>query len=174
MEPNGSNALRQGDLGLLSTEAARQLLASAIPARLAYTALDGTPRIVPTWFRWTGEELVMPTYVAAPHIRRPAARLRALRANPAVAITIDTETSPPRALLVRGQAEVSEVDGIDPDYALSAHRYLDEEAAGQLLHLIDDPVTRMARIAVRPAWVGLLDFESRLPEPLGGVQAEAG
>jgi hypothetical protein len=27
----------------------------------------------------------------------------------------------------------------------------------------------MARIAVRPTWVGLLDFAERLPAPLGGV-----
>jgi hypothetical protein len=27
----------------------------------------------------------------------------------------------------------------------------------------------MARIAVRPAWVGVLDFETRLPSALGGV-----
>jgi len=28
---------------------------------------------------------------------------------------------------------------------------------------IDQPGTRMARIAVRPTWVGLLDFQRRLP-----------
>jgi hypothetical protein len=31
------------------------------------------------------------------------------------------------------------------------------------------PGTRMARIAVRPTWVGVIDFESRLPSALGGV-----
>ena len=30
--------------------------------------------------------------------------------------------------------------------------------------------TRMARIAVRPAWVGLLDFETRMPSALGGTR----
>ena len=54
--------LRQGDLRLLEHPVAVQLLASAIPARLGYVAEDGTPRVVPTWFHWTGEELVMPTY----------------------------------------------------------------------------------------------------------------
>ena len=38
---------------------AQQLLQSAIPARLAYTWHDGTPRVVPMWFHWTGEELLM-------------------------------------------------------------------------------------------------------------------
>jgi hypothetical protein len=26
---------------------------------------DGTPRVMPTWFHWTGEELVTPTFLAA-------------------------------------------------------------------------------------------------------------
>jgi hypothetical protein len=86
--------LPQGDLKLLESDIAQRLLASAIPARFAYTAVDGTPRVLPTWFHWTGEELVMPTFVSAPHVRRPAARLRALRAHPDVAITIDTEAFP--------------------------------------------------------------------------------
>jgi hypothetical protein len=32
----------------------------------------------------------------------------------------------------------------------------------------DKPGTRTARIAVRPAWVGLLDFETRLPKVTAG------
>jgi hypothetical protein len=27
----------------------------------------------------------------------------------------------------------------------------------------------MARIAVRPSWVGLVDFQTRLPSTLGGI-----
>jgi hypothetical protein len=43
-----------------------------------------------------------------------------------------------------------------------------DEQAAAYLGQADKPGTRMARIAVRPAWVGLLDFESRLPEVMGG------
>ena len=82
------------------------------PARVAFSWTDGTPRVVPTWFHWTGGQLVMPTFLAAPHVRHGAARVRALRANPAVAITIDTDTFPPEVLLVRGQATVTEVEGV--------------------------------------------------------------
>jgi hypothetical protein len=158
--------LPQGDVRLLDTPVAQRLLASAIPARLAYVAEDGTPRVVPTWIHWTGEELVMPTFIAAPHIRRPARRIASLRANPAVALSIDTDASPPEVLLVRGTATVEEVEGVAPEYAASARVYLGEEAAAGLLAMADDPSTRMARIAVRPAWVGLLDFETRLPGPI--------
>lgn len=158
--------LPQGDVRLLETDLAQRLLASALPARVAYVAADGTPRNVPTWFRWTGEELVMPTYIAAPHIRRPAARIADLRARPAVAISIDTETNPPEVLLIRGRATVTEVEGVDPDYAISARQYLGEEEGSALVAQTDQPGTRMARIAVRPEWVGLLDFQTRLPGPI--------
>ena len=49
----------QGDLKLLDSDMAKRLLNSKIPARLAYTAKDGTPRVIPTWFHWDGSELVM-------------------------------------------------------------------------------------------------------------------
>ena len=162
--------LPQGDPRLLEDEVARALLRSAIPARLAYAAADGTPRIVPTWFEWTGDEVVMPTYVSGPEagIRHPAARIAALRANPAVALTIDTEDFPPRSLTIRGRAEIDEVDGLAPEYVASAHRYLGDAAATMLAGM-DQPGTVQARIAVRPRWVGLLDFTERLPSPLGGV-----
>lgn len=50
-----------------------------------------------------------------------------------------------------------------PEYALAARRYLGDPAATTYLAQIDQPGTRMARIAVRPAWVGLLDFQTRVP-----------
>jgi Pyridoxamine 5'-phosphate oxidase len=172
--PDHTTTLPQGDLRLLDSDVARRLLASTVPARFAFTWTDGTPRVTPTWFHWTGDELVMPTFLAAPHVRHAAARVRALRANPAVAITIDTEGFPPRVLLVRGRATVAEVDGIPEEYALAARRYLGEEAAAGYLAHIDRPGTRMARIGVRPAWVGVIDFEARLPSSLGGVGAQGG
>jgi hypothetical protein len=161
--------LAQGDLRLLESEVARRLLAAPLPARLAYTALDGTPRIVPTWFHWTGTELVMPTFVSAPHVSHAAGRLRALRGNPAVAVSIDTDAFPPEVLSIRGGAAVDEVEGVAPEYALSAHRYLGEAEAVAYLASLDHPSTRMARIVVRPSWVGVVDFQTRLPSALGGV-----
>jgi hypothetical protein len=158
----------QGDLELLRTAVAQRLLRSSIPARFAYIALDGTPRVVATWFEWTGNELVMPTFVSAPHVRHAAMRIRALRANPNVAVTIDTERFPPEVLSIRGSASVVEVPGVDPEYAAAAQRYLRDEAPAYLAQ-IDQPGTVMARIAVRPKWVGIVDFTARLPSALGGV-----
>jgi hypothetical protein len=162
--------LEQGDLRLLDTDPAKRLLTSTIPARYAYTALDGTPRIVASWFVWTGEELVLPTFISAPHVSHAAYRVRALRANPDVAVSIDTESSPPQVLSLRGKAEITETDGVAAEYAAAAHRFLGPEQATGYLAQIDQPGTRMARIAVRPTWVALMDFETRMPSALGGVR----
>jgi hypothetical protein len=161
--------LKQGDLRLLETDVARRLLSSRVPARFAYVATDGTPRVLATWFHWTGEVLAMPTFLAAPHVRHAAGRLQALRANPDVAVTIDTETFPPEVLTIRGRVEISEVDGIPAEYESAARRYLGDEAARAYLAQIDQPGTRMASIDLHPTWVGVLDFQSRLPSALGGI-----
>jgi Pyridoxamine 5'-phosphate oxidase len=162
--------LPQGDLRLLANDLAQELLRSSIPARLGFVATDGTPRVVPTWFDWNGTEIIMVTYVAGPNvgIRHPAARLAALRANPVVALTIDTEEFPSHSLTIRGRAEIDEVNGLAPEYVASAHRYLGD-AAAEMLANMDQPGTVQARIVVRPTWVGLLDFATRLPSSLGGV-----
>ena len=65
---------------------ARRLLASANPARLAYVARDGTPRVVPVGFHWNGVAIVIGTVPGS-------AKVAALQARPDVALTIDI--SPP-------------------------------------------------------------------------------
>jgi Pyridoxamine 5'-phosphate oxidase len=163
-------AFPQGDLRLLSTDVAQRLLDSTIPARLAYIAVDGTPRVVPTWYAWTGDELVMATFTYCPPmgIRVPARRLRALQANPAVAVTIDSEPQPPEVLLLRGRVSVSEVHGMVPEQAQAARRFLGEEGGAGYVAQAEHPETRMARIALRPTWVGVLDFQTRTPGIIGG------
>jgi hypothetical protein len=148
--------LKQGDLGLLDAEVAKRLLASTELARLAYVAADGTPRVFPMLFHWNGTEVVMSTFAGA-------RKIAALRAKPDVAITIDTSGTPPEVLLVRGRASVTDVDGIVPEYLLAHRRYGGEEQAAAALAEIDHPGVRMARIAVRPGWVGVLDFQTRFP-----------
>lgn len=146
----------QGDVALLTSEVAQRLLASKELARLAYVAADSTPRALPMLFHWDGTEFVMSTFAGA-H------KIAALRANPAVAVTIDVAGPPPEVLLLRGEVTVTDVDGIVPEYALAQRRYYGEEQAAAGLARIDNPGTKMARIALRPAWVGLLDFQTRFP-----------
>ena len=126
--------------------------------RLAYVARDGTPRSIPIAFVWNGAELVMCT-------TRNAPKLAALRQNPMVALTIDTEVHPPKILLIRGRAELDYVDGIPDEYlsanstyAMTPEQRVEWEA--EVRSLYHDG---MVRIVVTPTWAKLIDFESTLP-----------
>jgi hypothetical protein len=148
----------QGDLALLQDPVAQALLTSRQPAHLAYDWTDGTPRVVPIWFTWTGTAIVFGTSPRAP-------KLKALRARDAVAVTIDDATAwPYRALLVRGRASTELVDDCTPEYAAAAERYFGpEQGAAWLSQIRGQP---MVRVSVVPTWAAVLDFETRFPSTL--------
>ncbi|WP_405689605.1 pyridoxamine 5'-phosphate oxidase family protein [Streptomyces sp. NBC_01185] len=93
---------------ILKRPVSQELLGRDV-TRLAYVAEDDTPRSIPIAFTWNGSEIVLCTTKNAP-------KLPALRKNPVVALTIDTEVHPPRILLLRGRAELDVVDGIPDEY----------------------------------------------------------
>jgi hypothetical protein len=141
---------------VLDRPLSRELLARDL-TRLGYVAKDGTPRTIPIAFSWNGSEVVMCTTKNAP-------KLRALRQNPAVALTIDTEAHPPKILLIRGRAELDVVDGIPDEYlemngtyAMTPEQRVEWEAEVRSLY------DGMVRIVVTPTWAKLIDFETTLP-----------
>ena len=154
-------AITQGSVALLDDPIAQELLRSTIPARLAYVWQDGTPRVVPIWFHWTGREFVLGTPAKAP-------KLKALAKNPKVALTIDDNTFPHKVLMVRGTATVELVDGIVHEYQLAAKRYFGEAQGLAWVEQLRGMTTEMGRIAIRPEWVGVLDFQTRFPSALAG------
>jgi len=154
-------AVKQGDLSLLQHPASQELLRSKIPARLAYIATDGTPRVVPVWFHWNGREIVMASPPKAP-------KLKALAKNPRVSLTIDDNTFPHKVLLIRGSARLEPVEGIVPEYEAAAARYFDAELAKGWLGQLRTLISSMVRITITPDWVGLLDFQTRFPSALAG------
>jgi hypothetical protein len=95
--------------------------------------------------------------------------LGALRARPQVAVTIDSDQQPPEVLMLRGRVEITEIDGMVAEQAQAARRFLGEEGGAGYVASADHPETRMARIALRPSWVGLLDLRERLPQIMGGA-----
>jgi hypothetical protein len=157
---------KQGDLALLRDPMAQQLLHSTEIAHLAYMWEDGTPRVVPIWFHWNGEELVFASPPGAP-------KLDALPQRSHVAISIDSSTWPYKVLLIRGEAEVTTVDGLPPEYEAAAYRYFGNEGGQAWIDNGRKLFTQMARIVVRPAWVGLLDFEQRFPHAMELAMAKA-
>jgi PPOX class probable F420-dependent enzyme len=150
---------KQGDTALLNDPIAQELLRSTIPARLAYVWHDGSPRVVPIWFHWNGEEIVLGTPPTAP-------KTKALRQNSKVALTIDTDTWPHKVLQIRGTAKVETVDGVVPEYAAAARRYFGEEQGQAWVEQMGKMFSQMARISVRPEWVGIMDFETRFPNAI--------
>ncbi|NUS43392.1 MAG: pyridoxamine 5'-phosphate oxidase [Mycobacteriaceae bacterium] len=158
--------LPQGDTGLIDTPIAQELLAAATPALLAYIALDGTPRNVPLNFHWNGNDVVMGAFAGT-------FKVAALQAHPTVAVTISTHHDGAKVLLLRGNAVLTDFDGLLPEYAFAHVRTVGGKASKDYLAAIDQPGLRMVRIALRPAWVGVLDFAERLPERTPGPVRQA-
>jgi PPOX class probable F420-dependent enzyme len=156
-----TSSLTQGAVELLEHDTAVRLLQSTELARLAYVGRDGTPRVLPMLFQWTGDELVMATFAGA-------AKIAALRADPQVAVTIDRAGPPPEVLLLRGPVTVTDVDGLVPEYVAAHRRYYGPEQGAANVAGLDRPGVRMARIGLTPTWVGVLDFRTRFPG--GGPQ----
>jgi len=152
--------VKQGDLSLLEHPVSQELLKSKIPARLAYVWTDGSPRVVPIWFHWTGQEIVMASPPKAP-------KLKALAKNPKVSLTIDDNTFPHKVLLIRGTAKLESVNGVVPEYASAAERYFGPEQGKGWITQLKGMVSSMVRITVTPEWVGLIDFQTRFPSALG-------
>jgi hypothetical protein len=120
-------------------------------------AKDGTPRNVPIGFTWNGAEIVLCTPPNAP-------KLHALRANPIVALTVDTEVHPPKILLIRGRAELDEVEGIPDEYLEMNGSYtMTPEQRVVWEAEVHSLYPSMVRIVVTPTWVKLIDFETTLP-----------
>ncbi|HET7196478.1 MAG TPA: pyridoxamine 5'-phosphate oxidase family protein [Nocardioides sp.] len=152
MEPAAVQAAMQDPV-------ARALLESSNPARLAYVAADSTPRVVPVGFQWDGEALVIGTVPGS-------AKVAALQANPAVALTIDTSppTWPPKVLLIRGLAAVTFVDEVFPEYIAGAKRLTPADEFERWEAGVRSLYDRMARISITPTWVRIQDFETRIPQ----------
>lgn len=150
---------QQGDVSLLNDPVAQRLLQSTVPARFAYNWGDGTPRVVPIGFHWNGAEVVLGTPTDAP-------KMKALHDGDAVALTIDSDAMPYKVLLIRGNVHTDVVDGIAPEYAAMCTRVMGEAGAQGWLESIRPMFSQMARVFIKPNWVGILDFEGRFPSAI--------
>lgn len=140
----------------LDDPVARELLEEPNLARLAYIGRDARPRVVPIWFTRDGQEIVM---VTGPR----AEKARALKANAAVALSIDSSRPPYKVLLLEGDAALEEVEGMAPEYAQMARRYLGPAADAYLASL---KVKRQVRIRVAVRSSRIFDFVQRYPRSL--------
>lgn len=134
--------------------------------RLSYVAGDGTPRVVPIAFTWNGSTIVLCTTPNAP-------KVAALRRNPTVALTIDTEVHPPKILLLRGDVELDEVEGIPEEYLQMNGSYeMTAEQRVEWEREVRSLYPSMVRIVVTPTWAKLIDFEETLPSAVEALMRE--
>lgn len=142
---------------VLNDKIAHDLLTSTELARLAYTWKDGTPRVVPVWFHWTGSEVVMASPLKAP-------KVDILEGRPQVAISIDAAGGwPYRALLLRGNAKVERLDGVPAEYVKAGERYAGHDFIQAWAAHLEKTGVKFARISVTPTYAKILDFETRFP-----------
>jgi Pyridoxamine 5'-phosphate oxidase len=159
----------QGDVSLLNDPVAQKLLQAPIPAQLAYTWTDGTPRVLPIGFHWDGKQIVLGTPPKSP-------KMKALKDGTKVALTINTYEYPFKTLYIRGTVSISRSDDIVPEYALMAPRMLGEQGGEAWLAQVRPMLPAMggmARVAITPDWVGIHDFEQRFPSAIESAIAAA-
>jgi Pyridoxamine 5'-phosphate oxidase len=142
---------------LMNDRVAQELIRAPIHARLAYTATDGSPRVVPIGFIWNGDVFVMGSPPIAP-------KVKALSANPKVALTIDTEDFPPNILLVRGEAALETVEGVPDEFIEAARRFVGDERMPEWEAGARGLYKQMVLIRITPTWAKIIDFETRLPK----------
>jgi hypothetical protein len=142
---------------ILRSPGATELLSSGIPMRLAYTGTDGLPRVIPIGFHWDGRQIVVSTATVAP-------KVKALRKNPGVAMTIDTETFPPHVLLMRGTASIDIVQGQPAEFLEASHKLVPDAMWEQWLSQVKSLYREMARITITPHWAKFMDFETSAPQ----------
>jgi len=66
------------------------------------------------------------------------------------------------------------VGGLPPEYVAAAHRYMGDEQGDAWVANVNQMSPKSARIAIRPEWVAILDFETRWPSAIEKRMAAAG
>jgi hypothetical protein len=95
-----------------------------------------------------------------------AESLTALRTGSKAAVTIDEEKLG-NQLMIRGTVTVTTVASPPPEYVLAGERYIGREAMqGWLGQLAGMKIPSWGRVAVKPEWVGVIDFKERFPSAI--------
>lgn len=143
---------------LLNDPVAQELLHAPIPARLAYLGKDGTPRVIPIGFHWTGEEIVVSVSDFSPN--------RDAFNNTKVAVTIDTSTYPFKVLKIHGTARATVMDTVPLEYIKAGEQLLGPEGMQAFIKNLEPIIPNIKhwiKVSIKPEWVSILDFQTRFP-----------
>ena len=142
----------------LSHPDALELLRHQPLARIGYTGPDGFPRVIPAGFLWRDGRIIICTAPTSP-------KVRALSARPHVALTIDTDQPPFRALSIRGVASMDIVDGVPGEYLQASAKNMGSDQRHEFEKHVRSVYKQMARISIEPRWARYYDFTAgRVPE----------
>ncbi len=139
---------------------AQLLLASRLPARMAWVDRDGRPQVAPMWFEWDGAELLLSTFAGS-------RKLDDLADGSQLAVTIDTSEFPYRSVKMSGPITVEPSDGLTDSYRRAARRYLGEQAGSAWCDALTGQVQVLIRL--RPTRASVSDMSSMpfITEPTG-------
>jgi hypothetical protein len=149
---------------VLKDPLAKELMSSSIPGRLGYNGSDGHPRVIPIGYLWDGEQIFMATAPIAP-------KVRALRKDPHVALSVDTNDQPPHVLLIRGTVSIEVVPGVAWQFLEASRKAIAPEQWQSFEANVRDMYKEMAVITLTPEWAKLMDFETRIPDFIGKLAA---
>jgi PPOX class probable F420-dependent enzyme len=117
---------------------------------LATAALDGRPHLIPMWFLWDGARVLM---FSLPNTRK----LRNLRRNPAVVLSLDSAEQGYDIVILEGRAELlrdPKLNGAMPEfvakYAALPRRWPPEEWAQRFTQVIGVTPTRLTAWSTKP------------------------
>lgn len=153
--------------GILDDEVTRALVDRSPVMRVAYTGRDGAPRVVPVSYLLRGGQFVFCTIASA-------AKVAALRADPRVAITIDTPHPDLCCLLVRGTVATDIIEGVPPEYLEASFRSIPADQHEAFEQQVRDLYDRMARFTVTPTFVRLNDFRRTAPRDVERLMTAKG
>ncbi|GAB2487302.1 pyridoxamine 5'-phosphate oxidase family protein [Jatrophihabitans fulvus] len=149
---------------VLNDATTRELLARSPLMRVAYTGRDGAPRVVPVAYVVRDGRFVFAT-------AESAAKVAALRADPRVAVTIDTPHPELCCLLLRGTVSVDIVEGVPDEYLEASLRTVPAEQHAMFEQQVRGLYDRMARFVVAPTFARLNDFVRTAPRAVERIIA---
>lgn len=139
---------RQGDVSLLNDPVAQRMLQSKTPACFVYNWSDGTPRVAPIGFHWNGAEIVLGTPVDAPKMKALHDGADHRQRHDALQRPADSRPGAYRRCrrhCAGVRRHVQPCDG--------------EAGTQEWLANLRPMSPQMARIFIKPTWVGILDFK---------------
>lgn len=87
---------------VMSSQEIENFLSDGHMARIATVKPDNSPHVTPVWYLWENNQLLMT-------IPKDSVKARNIRQNNKVAVTIDTDKAPIKAVIIEGTAEFEEL-----------------------------------------------------------------